>query len=88
MPDPLFDSSRALFAKTAMGQQEIQSRALRLSPITRRLLILIDGKRGFQRQDGSRVDFINFPAVASSPPGIRGDWVAEDVQAVLKARMK
>lgn len=48
MSDPLFDSSLALFAKTAIGQQEIQSRALGLSPITRRLLILIDGKRNFQ----------------------------------------
>lgn len=48
MSDPLFDPSRALFAKSALGQQEIQSRALRLSPITRRLLILIDGKRNFQ----------------------------------------
>lgn len=48
MSDPLFDSNRALFAKTTIGQQEIQSRALGLSPITRRLLILIDGKRNFQ----------------------------------------
>lgn len=48
MSDPLFDPSRALFAKSALGQQEIQSRALGLSPITRRLLILIDGKRNFQ----------------------------------------
>lgn len=45
MSDPLIDLSRALFAKTTLGQQEIQTRALRLSPITRRLLILIDGKR-------------------------------------------
>lgn len=52
------------------------------------ILILIDGKSGFQRMDGSRVEFINFPAVASSPPGIRGNWVAEDVEAVLTARMK
>lgn len=52
------------------------------------ILILIDGQSGFQRQDGSRGKFLNFPAVASSPPGIRGDWVAEDIQMVLKARMK
>lgn len=52
------------------------------------ILILIDGKSGFQRPDGGRVDFLNFPAIASSPPGIRGNWVTEDVQAVLKARMK
>jgi len=48
MSAPLFDSRRALFTKTALGQQEIQSRAQGLSPITRRLLILIDGKRSFQ----------------------------------------
>lgn len=40
--------SRTLFAKSALGQQEIQSRSLGLSPLARRLLILIDGKRSFQ----------------------------------------
>ncbi len=45
MPDSTPDFSRAVFAKTAVGQQEIQTRALKLGPIPRRLLILIDGKR-------------------------------------------
>lgn len=52
------------------------------------ILILIDGKHGFQRKDGSKVAFVNFPAVAGSPPGIRGNWVTADVEAVLTARMK
>lgn len=48
MTDSTLDLSRALFAKTALGQQEIQSRALGLNPLVRRLLILVDGKRTFQ----------------------------------------
>lgn len=34
-----------VYAKTVLGQQEIQSRALGLSPLVRRLLVLVDGKR-------------------------------------------
>jgi hypothetical protein len=52
------------------------------------ILILIDGQSGFERKDGSQGRFLNFPAVASSPPGIRGNWIMEDVQATLTARMK
>lgn len=48
MSDSMLDSTRCLFTKTAVGQQEIQSRALRLGPMQRRLLILIDGKRNHQ----------------------------------------
>ena len=39
------DLIHAVFAKTAAGQQEIQSRALGLGPLPRRLLVLVDGKR-------------------------------------------
>ena len=35
----------AIYAKTALGQQEIQTRSLGLAPLVRRLLVLIDGKR-------------------------------------------
>ncbi|MFZ1499838.1 MAG: hypothetical protein WAT33_08445 [Giesbergeria sp.] len=45
MTDAPIDFSAAVFSKTAAGQQEIQSRALGLSPLARRLLVLIDGKR-------------------------------------------
>ena len=45
MFDDITDIDRAIFAKTVTGQQEIQSRALKLGPLPRRLLILIDGKR-------------------------------------------
>lgn len=39
------DFAATTFAKTAAGSQEIQSRALGLPPLTRRLLVLVDGKR-------------------------------------------
>jgi hypothetical protein len=45
MPNQALDITRSVFAKTVAGQQEVQSRTLKLSPIPRRLLILIDGKR-------------------------------------------
>lgn len=37
--------SSRIYAKTAVGGQEIQARGLGLSPLLRRLLILVDGKR-------------------------------------------
>lgn len=39
------DLTTAIFAKTALGQQEIQTRSLGLSPLVRRTLVLVDGKR-------------------------------------------
>jgi len=39
------DLIAASFAKTEAGQQEIQKRALGLSPLVRRLLVLVDGQR-------------------------------------------
>lgn len=44
MPDTI-DLTRSIFGKTALGQQEIQSRSLNLSPLVRRVLVLVDGKR-------------------------------------------
>ena len=35
----------SVFAKTPVGQQEIQSRSLGLLPLVRRVLLLVDGKR-------------------------------------------
>ena len=46
----MFDSqvlTSAVFAKTPLGQQEIQSRSLGLLPLVRRILVLIDGKRSY-----------------------------------------
>src|ERR1035437_559697 len=48
MSDTSIDFHRAFFVKTAIGQQEVQTRALRLPPLVRRLLILVDGKRSGQ----------------------------------------
>jgi hypothetical protein len=39
------DLDNAVFAKTEIGQREIKTRELRLLPMVRRLLILIDGQR-------------------------------------------
>ncbi|GLS14346.1 hypothetical protein [Hydrogenophaga electricum] len=39
------DLISAAFAKTATGQQEIQQRSLGLSPMVRRILVLVDGQR-------------------------------------------
>ena len=44
MPENI-DTKRTIFAKTALGQQQIQTRDLGLSPIGRRALVLVDGKR-------------------------------------------
>jgi len=48
MTDYSHDLSQALFAKTTLGQQEIQARTQGLGLLARRLLILVDGKRSFQ----------------------------------------
>ena len=39
------DLLQSTFAKTSTGQQEVQTREKKLSPLLRRLLILVDGKR-------------------------------------------
>lgn len=44
MPETI-DLNATVFAKTAVGQQEIQSRAMGLSPLVRRTLVLVDGQR-------------------------------------------
>jgi hypothetical protein len=51
------------------------------------ILILIDGKHSFRRKDGSQVAFVKFPNVADSPPGMRGNWVTADAEAVLTGKM-
>jgi hypothetical protein len=45
MPHTSIDFLSAIPVKTAIGQQEVSTRALGLPPLTRRLLILVDGKR-------------------------------------------
>lgn len=37
--------SSSIFAKTDLGREEIQHRSLRLAPLLRRLLLLVDGER-------------------------------------------
>lgn len=45
MPDITVPALDALYAKTPLGQQEIQQRSLRLPLLTRRVLLLVDGRR-------------------------------------------
>ncbi|MHB1249775.1 MAG: hypothetical protein ACYCZL_10335 [Polaromonas sp.] len=45
MNDVSPDLSAATFTKTAVGQQEIQTRSLGLPPLARRVLVLVDGQR-------------------------------------------
>ncbi|MDP1612157.1 MAG: hypothetical protein Q8M11_13975 [Sulfuritalea sp.] len=52
------------------------------------IVILIDGKYRQQRKDGSALEFVNFPAIAGAPSGVRGSWTTADVQSVLGTRMK
>ncbi len=48
MADAPPNLTAAIYAKTAQGQQEIQSRSLGLTPLARRVLVLVDGKRSGQ----------------------------------------
>lgn len=52
------------------------------------IVILIDGQYRQRRKDGATMEFVNFPAIDSAPPGVRGKWTTADVQAVLSERMK
>jgi hypothetical protein len=52
------------------------------------IVILIDGQYRHKRKDGTVLEFMNFPAIESAPPGVRGKWTTADVQEVLGARIK
>lgn len=45
MPEAPGNLNAVIFAKSAVGVQEIQTRSVGLQPLQRRLLILVDGKR-------------------------------------------
>lgn len=53
------------------------------------VVIIVDGQFRHKRSDGTTIEFMNFPAAAaSSPMGLDGKWRAEDVEAVIKERLK
>ena len=52
------------------------------------IVVLIDGKYRHQRADGSSVEFVGFPSGPGIPPGAKGTWSAQDVEAVLGARLQ
>jgi hypothetical protein len=49
------------------------------------IVVLVDGKYKFTRQDGSTVEFVSFPSGPGTPAGVKGGWSAQDVQLLLKA---
>jgi len=49
MTDVSLDLSAATFAKTVIGQQEIQTRLLGLTPLTRRALVTDNAAAGSRR---------------------------------------
>jgi hypothetical protein len=72
-------------AESAQGEQRLQSVGLKGHiPI----VILVDGKYRYSRTDGSSNEFVNFPTVPGNPTGFNGTWTVEDVEAVLRGRMK
>lgn len=52
------------------------------------ILILIDGQYRFTNSNRSTVEFVKFPDVTGSPPGMRGNWVTDDVRQVIAAHKK
>lgn len=53
------------------------------------VVIIVDGQFRHKRPDGTTIEFMNFPAaVTASPMGLDGKWRAEDVEAVIKQRLK
>lgn len=49
------------------------------------IVVLVDGIYKYIRQNGSVVEFVNFPIGPGTPAGVKGMWSTEDVQALLKA---
>lgn len=52
------------------------------------IVILVNGKTHYRNVHGADVEFVGFPAVKESPPGVRGNWQIEDVQAMLLAQLR
>ena len=73
-----------LNAESPAGEKRIASLGLKGHiPI----LILVDGSYRFKRQDGSAVEFKDFPAKAANPLGLNGTWSEADFEAVVKAEL-
>ena len=51
------------------------------------ILLVIDGSYRFKRQDGSSVEFKDFPAKATNPLGLNGKWTEADFEAVVEAQL-
>lgn len=47
------------------------------------VLILIDGEYQFTREDGTAIEFLNFPADAENPANLNGSWSVDDVEFVV-----
>lgn len=51
------------------------------------IVLVIDGSYRFKRQDGSSVEFKDFPAKALNPLGLNGKWTEADFEAQVNARL-
>jgi hypothetical protein len=92
MIDQTLDLNAAIFSKTPLGQQEIQSRSLGLSGLVRRILVLIDGKRNGSELGGFVVghdistivsELMNhgcIDAIAVEPPAAEPEVIAPKVK--------
>lgn len=49
------------------------------------VVILIDGEYQFTREDGTDIEFLNFPSGSESPMELNGSWNANDVKSVITA---
>ena len=51
------------------------------------IVLVIDGSFRFKRQDGSTVEFKDFPAKAANPLGLNGKWTVSDFQEQVAATL-
>jgi hypothetical protein len=51
------------------------------------IVIVIDNQYRHQRQNGSPVEFVNFPKIPGASIGVRGEWTAADVEAIVEQKM-
>lgn len=68
---------------TPAGEQRLQALGIKGHvPV----VVLVDGQYRHRRADGRTVEFVSFPAGPGTPPGVKGTWRAEDVQAAIRTR--
>ena len=51
------------------------------------IVLLINGSDKFKREDGTQVEFKDFPAKANNPLGLNGSWSVADFETAVKAAL-